>query len=137
MEQSTVGFVEKRDGRIVRFNIRKIEEAIFKAAQAVGGRDEKEADRLSRVVENELVKKFEGRTPKVEEIQDVIEKVLIEEGHAKTAKSYILYREKHRAVRELKSTMVDVNDTISEYLHQTDWRVKEISERLLVDFIQA
>src|SRR3989338_8842737 len=88
----------KRDGRIVDFDPEKITSAIMKAARAVGGSDRKEAERLTGLVA-ELISKKEN-IPTVEEAQDAVEKVLIEEGHAKTAKTYILYRAKRAELRE-------------------------------------
>ncbi len=100
--------VRKRDGRIVDFDQDKITNAIFKAAVAVGGRDRKTAENLSNQVVEIIKKKFKKSIiPSVEEIQDVVEKVLIENGHAKTAKAYILYRQKRREVREAKTVLLD------------------------------
>lgn len=125
---NTISMIQKRDGKVAEFDQNKITEAIFKAAKAVGGKDRKIAETLSSKVSEILKYRFkDGSLPNVEDVQDVVEYVLIENGHAKTAKAFILYREKHRAIRELKSTMVDVEDTIGEYLHKTDWRVKENS----------
>jgi ribonucleoside-triphosphate reductase len=67
------------------------------------------------------------QVPTVEQIQDIVERVLIKNGFADTAKAYILYRQKHAKVREMKDMFVDVKNTISEYLDRTDWRVKENS----------
>jgi ribonucleoside-triphosphate reductase len=92
--------VRKRDGRIVPYNETKIADAIFKAALSVGGEDRFLAEELSRVVTLFLEKKYEGQVPGIEDIQDMVEKVLIETGHAKTAKAYILYREKRARIRE-------------------------------------
>ncbi|MBI4836375.1 MAG: adenosylcobalamin-dependent ribonucleoside-diphosphate reductase [Candidatus Abawacabacteria bacterium] len=93
--------LKKRDNTIVAYKISKIAEAIFKAAQAVGGHDHKESEHLAVLVEKALNEKFKPTSiPSVEEVQDLVEKVLIEEGHAKTAKAYILYREKRRQARE-------------------------------------
>ena len=92
--QETFEYVRKRDGRLVEFNKSKIAQAIFKSAQAVGGEDETLANELASVVTLFLKKKFGSTIPSIEEIQDVVEKVLIETGHAKTAKAYILYRDK-------------------------------------------
>lgn len=126
--ENEIASIRKRDGRIVPFNGGKITEAIFKAAQAVGGSDKATADRLAAKVFEALGKRFRAdEIPSVEQIQDVVEKVLIEEGHAKTAKAYIIYRQQHRKIREMESTLVDVQNTIDEYLDQSDWRVKENS----------
>jgi len=98
---SIIKQVRKRDGRLVPFDRRRIADAIFKAAQAVGGADRDLAEELAGVVVLFLEKQYgpEG-IPKIEEIQDMVEKVLIETGHAKTAKAYILYRERRARIRE-------------------------------------
>jgi len=120
--------MKKRDGRIVDFNQKKITNAIFKAAESVGGKDRKEAEKLSDGVVKVLSERFDDKNiPGVEDIQDVVEKTLIENGHAKTAKAYILYREQHEKIRKTKSVLLDVDKTISEYLDRSDWRVKENS----------
>ncbi len=93
--------VRKRSGQLVPFNQEKIANAIFKAAQAVGGEDRQMADELAEVVTMFLEKQYgPDGTPTIEEIQDMVEKVLIETGHAKTAKAYILYRERRARIRE-------------------------------------
>ena len=120
--------IKKRDGSIADFNQEKITNAIFKAAQSVGGKDRKEAEKLSDEVVKVLSERFDYKNiPEVEDIQDVVEKTLIENGHAKTAKAYILYREQHEKIRKTKSVLLDVDKTISEYLDRSDWRVKENS----------
>ncbi len=101
--------IKKRDGRIVDFNPEKITAAIFKAAQSVGGEDHLMAEQLAQRVIKEFDATEQG-IPSVEQIQDAIEKVLIEESHAKTAKSFILYREKRKELREAKSLMGIVDD---------------------------
>jgi ribonucleoside-triphosphate reductase len=95
-----IRLVTKRDGRSVPFNQKKIANAIFKAAQAVGGEDRLLAEELANVVTLWLQKNYDGQAPSIEEIQDTVEKVLIETGHARTAKAYILYRERRARVRE-------------------------------------
>ncbi|MHC4200449.1 MAG: ATP cone domain-containing protein, partial [Planctomycetota bacterium] len=92
--------VRKRDGRVVHFDDGKIAEAVFKAARAVGGEDRALADELGGVVTLFLEKHYSGDVPGIEDIQDMVEKVLIETGHAKTAKAYILYRQKRAELRE-------------------------------------
>ncbi len=105
-----VSKVKKRDGRIVNFDRDKITNAIYKAAEAVGGKDRKTAEFLSMQVVEILEEKFDGRSvPSVEEIQDIVEKILIENGHAKTAKAYILYRQKRKEVREAKTVLLDAD----------------------------
>lgn len=101
--------VLKRDGRVMDFDSSKITDAIYKAAMAAGGYDKGPAQELSDSVIKILEETFDGHTiPTVEQIQDIVEKVLIEEGHAKTAKAYILYRQKRSDIREGKSTLLDV-----------------------------
>ncbi len=93
--------VRKRDGRMVSFDDVKIADAIFKAAQAVGGDDRATADNLAAAVTEFVNRHYQDKIPTIEEIQDMVEKVLIETGHAKTAKAYILYREKRAQHRHL------------------------------------
>ena len=100
--------IKKRDNSIVQFDRDKITQAIFRAAEAVGGDDKKEAERLAKTVEDSLNQKFKHTSiPSVEEVQDLVEKVLIEEGHAKTAKAYILYREKRRQIRDEQMALMN------------------------------
>jgi anaerobic ribonucleoside-triphosphate reductase len=120
-------YVRKRDGRLDEFDSKRISSAIWKAASAVGGRDKATADRLSEQVVAELEARFgcEG-VPTVEEIQDLVEKTLIEAGHARTAKAYILYRKQHQDLRELASILSSA-ELINQYLQTEDWRVRENS----------
>lgn len=95
-------YVKKRDGRTVPFDRQKIADAIFKAAQSVGGQDRYLADDLAEVVRMYLVREYKGDVPSVEDIQDVVERILIKTGHAKTAKAYILYRQKRARARKIR-----------------------------------
>ncbi len=104
--------IRKRDGRIVEFNCDKIASAIFKAAKAVGGEDQQLADELAQIVIQYLHKQLGSGIPSVEELQDAVEKVLIETGHAKTAKAYILYRDRRTRLRDSKSELMDVVEDI-------------------------
>lgn len=113
---SGISSVVKRDGRIVPFNKAKIAEAIFAAARAVGGEDRQLADELASVVMMLLEKSFgPGQIPTIEQIQDMVEKTLIETGHAKTAKAYILYRDRRSEQRAAtlvrKESAADNNST--------------------------
>ena len=120
-------FVRKRDGRLEPFDQERITNAIWKAAKAVGGKDRELAKRLSNQVVAELKKRFgEDGVPTVEEIQDLVEKILIENGHARTAKAYILYRKQHQDLREL-AALLSQADLVDQYLEMEDWRVKENS----------
>ncbi len=119
--------IRKRDGQVVPFDQDKITIAIFKAAKAVGGSDFDRARFLSDQAVAILEKNFGDRIPAVEEIQDVVEKVLIEHGHAKTAKAYILYRKQRTEIRNFQSLMVNTGKMVQEYLERNDWRVNENS----------
>mgnify|MGYP000013081598 CR=1 FL=1 len=97
--------VVKRNGAVVPFNPERITNAIYRAAVAVGGRDRSIAEGLTRQVVAILEETVPpGRIPTVEEIQDVVEKVLIENGHARTAKAYILYRDERSRMRRKKES---------------------------------
>ena len=104
---SMIKLVTKRDGRVVPFTQDRITNAIYRAAVAVGGRDRLTAQRLSDQVVSMLEDRFGAdQVPTVEEIQDIVEKVLIEDGHAKVAKAYILYRdERNRRRLQGRSTL--------------------------------
>ncbi len=113
--------IKKRDGSVVRFEKDKITSAIFKAARAVGGSDKKLAEELSSNVVEILQKENNADerqgagsfAPTVEEVQDAVEKVLIEGGHVKTAKAYILYRQKRAEMRQEKMLILE-KDEIDE-----------------------
>ncbi|WP_456464681.1 adenosylcobalamin-dependent ribonucleoside-diphosphate reductase [Persephonella sp.] len=97
----------KRDGRIVDFNPAKITNAIWKAMLAVGEKDRKKAEDLSKKVVKMLEKTLKkGQIPTVEQVQDIVEQVLIEEGMAKVAKAYILYRQKRAEIRKEKQQIL-------------------------------
>ena len=108
--------IKKRDGREVPFDESNITDAIFKAAQAVGGANRQMAMELTLEVLRELKKKYNGQIFSVEDVQDMVEKVLIEQGHAKTAKAYILYRAKRTKIREARS---DLMDAVADILVET------------------
>ena len=117
----------KRDGRVVNFDQERIINAIFKAAQAVGGADRRVASNLSQQVVNIINETFGDRFPSVEEVQDIVEKVLIENGHAKTAKAYILYRKQHEELRNFQHLLLNAEKMFQEYLGGEDWRINENS----------
>ena len=104
--------IKKRDGRNVTFNIEKIANAIYKAAQSVGGSDYEEALELSGKVVDMLMSS-DLTSPTVEQIQDCVEKVLIEEGHAATAKAYILYRSTRTRAREMNTRLMKVYEDLT------------------------
>ena len=103
----------KRDGRTVDFDVEKITEAIFKAAKVLGGRDREMAAYLARQVELYLVQVCHTSTPTVEQVQDAVEKILIENGHARTAKEYILYRAERTRVRDMNSKLMHIYEDLT------------------------
>ena len=120
-------YVRKRDGKLEPFDQERITNAIWKAAKAVGGKNREQAKLISDEVLSELRNRFgEDGCPTVEEIQDLVEKRLIENGRAQTAKAYILYRKQHQDMREL-AALLSSADLVDQYLEIEDWRVKENS----------
>ncbi|MDL2220371.1 ribonucleoside triphosphate reductase [Eubacteriales bacterium OttesenSCG-928-N14] len=117
--------IQKRNGDIVPFKREKITWAIFKAAKAVGGQDWEKSEEISQQVVEIAERNNPDGLVNVEGIQDLVEKVLIENGHAKTAKAFILYREKRRAARESNALIGATIDMFSEYLGDKDWQIKE------------
>ena len=119
-------FIRKRDGRLVPFEEPKITKAIIKAVEAVGGRDFDKAEDISRQVSGILKVLYKGgQSPSVENVQDLVEKILIENGHAQTAKAFILYRKQHETMRRTREFMQQSIDAIDSYLVREDWRVNE------------
>jgi uridine kinase len=120
--------VVKRTGAVVPFNKDRITNAIYSAAVAVGGRDRQLAEDLAdQVVEMLEETTPPDHTPTVEEIQDMVEKVLIENGHAKTAKAYILYREeraRRRRERAKRSAQPSENIPWHKIWDVLDWAVE-------------
>ncbi len=118
--------IVKRDGRVELFDENKIFKAIYNAAVASGGNDEEQAKSLTELVVSKAEKQFgEGSTPDVEGIQDIVEQVLIENGHAVTAKAYILYRQKRKEAREIDALIGATIDMFGNYLGDKDWSIKE------------
>jgi len=124
----TITHVVKRTGAVVPFNKERITNAIYRAAVAVGGRDRSLAERLS----DQVVALLEqvtppGHIPTVEEIQDLVEKVLIENGHARTAKAYILYRDERarkRQERARRSARTEDHIPWRKLWEALDWAVE-------------
>ena len=103
----------KRDGRAVPFLKEKITSAVYRAAVACGGRDKAEAELVTADVCAMLEARQDRKSwPAVEEIQDLVEKALIERGHARTAKAYILYRYEHALKREGKASLTYSEENI-------------------------
>ncbi|WP_026486520.1 ribonucleoside triphosphate reductase [Caldanaerobius polysaccharolyticus] len=122
-----ITYIRKRDGSVVPFEEGKIEQAIFKAAKAVGGSDRTIAHALMLQVVEVIEQRFNDSIPSVEDVQDVVEKVLIENGHARTAKAYILYRKQHQDIRDFKKLFLDIEETVDQYIGKVDWRINENS----------
>ncbi len=105
--------IKKRDGREVPFNIEKIANAIFKAASTTGGKDYKTALPLAEKVVGYIEKVLGQKVPAVEEIQDAVEKVLIENGHTRTAKAFILYRAERTRIREMNTRLMKIYEDLT------------------------
>lgn len=105
--------IVKRDGRKVKFDIRKIADAIFQAAQAIGGNDYEESTALAVQVCNYIENELHSTEPTVEQVQDVVEKILIENGHARTAKEYILYRSERTKIREMNTKLMKIYEDLT------------------------
>lgn len=105
--------IVKRDGRTVSFSIDKIANAIYKAAQATGGRDSSVAEDLAQKVVQYLEEEKHIHIPTVEQIQDAVEHILIENGHARTSKVYILYRAERSRVREMNTRLMKIYEGLT------------------------
>ena len=107
-------YIKKRDGRLVPYDEAKIASAIDRAfVAAESGKGEDEAERLAKIVTREMNAKESNETPSVEDIQDQVERVLIAEGYAKTAKAYILYRAERSRTREAKTRLMHILEDIT------------------------
>ena len=108
-----ISYIIKRDGRRESFDLDKIANAVFRAAQSVGGTDAA----MARDVAEKTCALYEqlhgSQEPTVEEIQDLVEKELIECGHAQTAKAYILYRYERTRDREVKSNLMKIMNELT------------------------
>lgn len=117
--------IKKRDGRIVPFESVRIMNAVEKAGGATQEFGERVADEIARQIEDELYLTTTDRDiVDIETIQNLVERALMEREYYQTMKAYILYRERRRQEREAKHGMIDVFQTMTEYLDQRDWRVQ-------------
>lgn len=105
--------IRKRDGRETEFKKEKIVNAIFGAATALGGTDHDEAEHVADMVVAYLEKHLKDEIPTVEQVQDVVEKMLIENGNSRTAKEYILYRADRTRVREMNTRLMKVYEELT------------------------
>ena len=131
-----VKLIRKRDGRVVKFDKKKIVSAVYKAFTVTDEGSKRGAQDLAKKVECEINKRFVVRNgggkmkteiPTVEELQDIVENFLIRENYIDTAKAYIIYREQHRLLRESQVVLKKSVDLVDDYLGELDWRVKENS----------
>ncbi len=117
--------IKKRNNDVTEFDSSKITTAIAKAGEATGEFNEREARKLTLRVLTLLRELRLGPIPEVEDIQDIVERVLLDSPYYKTAKSYILYREQHSQIRKI-TTKVSV-DLVEHYISKLDWKIKENS----------
>ena len=117
--------IRKRDGRVVEFDSTKITTAIEKAGKITGEFTDREARKLTLRVLTLLHDLRLGPAPEVEQVQDIVERVLLDSPYYKTAKSYILYREQHSQIRTM-TTAVNL-DLVDNYIQKLDWKIKENS----------
>ncbi len=119
--------VIKRSGAIVPFNKERIANAIYRAVVAVGGRDKDKAGELAEHVVKILNDKFsDNSTPNIEDVQDIVEKVLIENGHSTVAKEFILYREEAAKRRDSEGRLTSkLNENVpwAKVWRNLDWAV--------------
>jgi len=116
----------KRNGRTVDFSSKKITDAIAKAGKSSGEFGKATAEKLTVRALDLAYHIMKIKTPTVEQIQDIVEDVLITSIYKKTAKAYIIYRDKHKELRNIKNLLNPVN-IIDSYLSRKDWLVKENS----------
>jgi ribonucleoside-diphosphate reductase alpha chain len=121
----------KRDGRVVPFDVSKIASAIFRAAESVGGSDKELSLKLAEEICNNLKDKYKHSEPSVENVQDLVEKILIERGHAKTAKAYILFRHKKNEDLKRRAMILGGRDP-NENLSFSEEALKILDNRYLL-----
>jgi ribonucleoside-triphosphate reductase (formate) len=115
--------VIKRSGERAPFDANKIRSALERAGAATGEFGADEASLLTAQAGKVLIHRFQGQAPDIEQIQDVVEHTLIAANHLKTARAYIVYRERHATLRKDRQTLVNVESSVNEYLSRADWRV--------------
>lgn len=131
----TISRIKKRDGSVVDFVQEKITNAVGKAMESHGVNDRRLAQTVSDIVTFMLEDKFSGyTTPSVEQIQDIVEMVLMKQGYHDIAKSYILYRERHKDIREARRTGLNLISLIKDYINDIDWKIRENSNEGVLSF---
>lgn len=134
MERSIIR-IKKRDGAVVDFVQKKITNAIYKAMESHGVSDLQAARGISDIVTYMLEDKFGGYTiPSVEQIQDIVEMILMKQGYHEIAKSYILYRERHKEIREARKIGLNLERLIKDYINDMDWKIRENSNEGVMSF---
>ncbi len=119
----TIYKIKKRNGAIISFHKNKIERSIYKAIQAAWWNDFSEVQTIAWLAISLLEKRVGSSIPDIEMIQDAVEEAIIKSGHDEVAKSFILYREKRRENRQNHNVVVEVAESMDEYLDKSDWRV--------------
>jgi len=133
--EKAVSRIRKRDGTIVDFTQDKITNAVNKAMEASGLKDWDSAKTISDIATFMVEEKFGGYTiPSVEQIQDIVELVLMKRGYHEIAKFYILYRERHKDIREARKTGINLERLIKDYINDVDWKIKENSNEGTMSF---
>jgi len=135
MNPRIIARIKKRDGTITDFTQDKITTAITKAMASQGITENGNAKTISDIVTYMIEEKFGGYTiPSVEQIQDIVEMVLMRRGFHEVAKSYILYRERHKEIREAKKTGINLERLIRDYINDADWKIRENSNEGVTSF---
>ncbi len=131
----TLARIKKRDGEVADFVQDKITNAIYKAMESKDIQDRRAAQSVSDITKFVLEEKFGGYTiPSVEQIQDIVEMVLMKQGYHDVAKAYILYRERHKGIREAKKVGLNLERLIKDYINDVDWRIRENSNEGVQSF---
>jgi len=117
--------IKKRDGRVAEFDSTKITSALIKSGEVTGEFNGRDAKKLTLKVLT-LARDLQlGPIPEVEEIQDIVERVLLDSPFYKTAKAYIIYREQHNQIRKI--AIAENVGLMESYISRMDWKVKENS----------
>src|SRR4030065_1503874 len=127
--------IRKRDASIVDFVQDKITKTFFKAVEPKNINAPPAAKTVSDIATFMVEDKFAGYTiPSVEQIQDIVELVLMKQGYHDVAKSYILYRDRHKSIREAKQTGLNLERLLKDYISDVDWKIRENSNEGVISF---
>ncbi|MDQ1284490.1 MAG: hypothetical protein QG620_838 [Patescibacteria group bacterium] len=125
-EAGKINKVVKRSGQVVAFDENKIAKAVGKAFRETNEGSVEDAKKVAEKVARMMGKNYKkGYIPEIEEIQDMVERVLMILDFEETAKAYILYREQHRKIRETEESLKEAVDLVDKYIQEIDWKVKE------------